>query len=173
MKAIQRYIEHFLKTLTIKESNKMKYLLLLLLPILGFSQITEIGDFKIVNGQIIWRKVYEKDLKIESQDLKLQAVGLPVMTTTFWLTDISGAELVVEKKDGRTRLTVKKIYSISSTKLDFGNVEQNVKPSYIEDIYVKKKNGAFKNGFIKKDGKLINDIIVREINALLPSNDDW
>ena len=151
----------------------MKKLLLLLLiaPVLGFGQ-TEIGNFKIKDGQVIWQKVYEEDLLIESQKLKLQAIGLPVMTTTFWLTDISGAELVVEKKDGRTRLTVKKIYSISSTKLDFGNVEQNVKPSFIEDMYIKKKNGTFKKLFIKKDGKLINDIIVREINALLPSNDD-
>src|SRR6056300_888917 len=101
---------------------KKIFLLLLFLPVLGFGQITEIGDFKIVNGQIIWQKVYDKDLKIESQDLKLQAVGLPVMTTTFWLSDISGAELVVEKKDGRTRLTVKKIYSISSTSIQIGNV---------------------------------------------------
>ena len=151
----------------------MKKLLFLLIPFLGFSQITELGNFKIVNGQVIWQKVYDKDLKIESQDLKLQALGLPSMTTTFWLSDISGAELVVEKKDGRTRLTVKKIYSISSFSLDLGDVETNVTPSYIEDIYVKKKNGSFRNGFIKKDGKLINDIIVREINALLPSNDDW
>jgi hypothetical protein len=152
---------------------KKIFLLLLFLPVLGFGQITEIGDFKIVNGQIIWQKVYDKDLKIESQDLKLQAVGLPVMTTTFWLSDISGAELVVEKKDGRTRLTVKKIYSISSTSIQIGNVRENVTPTFIEDIYIKNKNGAFRNSFIKKDGKLINDIIVREINALLPSNDDW
>lgn len=50
------------------------------------------------------------------------------MTIPFWLTGISGTELGV-KKDGRTRLTVKKIYSISSTKLDFGSVKENVKPS--------------------------------------------
>ena len=143
----------------------------MLTPVLCFGQ-TEIGNFKIKDGQVIWQKVYEEDLQIESQKLKLQAIGLPVMTTTFWLTDISGADLVVEKKDGRTRLTVRKIYSISSVSITIGDVQENVTPTYLEEIYVKKKNGEFRNSFIKKDGKLINDIIEREINALLPSNDD-
>ena len=150
---------------------KKLLLLLLLAPVLCFGQ-TEIGNFKIKDGQVIWQKVYEEDLQIESQKLKLQAIGLPVMTTTFWLTDISGADLVVEKKDGRTRLTVRKIYSISSVSITIGDVQENVTPTYLEEIYVKKKNGEFRNSFIKKDGKLINDIIEREINALLPSNDD-
>lgn len=154
----------------------MKKLLIILLiaPVLCFGQI-EIGNFKIKDGHVIWQKVYEEDLQIESQNLKLQAIGLPVMTTTFWLTDISGADLVVEKKDGRTRLTVRKIYSISSVSITIGDVQENVTPTYLEEIYVKKRNGEFRNSFIKKDGKLINDIIEREINALLPSNadDDW
>ena len=153
--------------------NKMKKLLLFLLlaPVLCFGQ-TEIGNFKIKDGQVIWQKVYEEDLQIESQNLKLQAIGLPVMTTTIWLRDISGADLIVEKKDGRTRLTVRKIYSLSSVSITIGDVQENVTPTYLEEIYVKKKNGEFRNSFIKKDGKLINDIIEREINALLPSNDD-
>lgn len=150
---------------------KKLLLFLLLAPVFGFGQ-TEIGNFKIKDGQVIWQKVYEEDLQIESQKLKLQAIGLPVMTTTIWLRDISGADLIVEKKDGRTRLTVRKIYSISSVSITIGDVQENVTPTYLEEIYVKKKNGEFRNSFIKKDGKLINDIIEREINALLPSNDD-
>ena len=157
----------------IKMIGNMKKLLIFLIPFFGFSQITEIGDFKIVNGQIIWQKVYDKDLKIESQDLKLQAVGLKAFETPPYIRDISGAELVVEKKEGRTRLTVKKIFSISSYSLDFGGVEENVKPTYLEELMVKKKDASCRKQFIKKDGKLINDIIVREINALLPSNDNW
>lgn len=38
-------------------------------------------------------KVYEEDLKIESQKIELRAVGLSTFTTTFWLTDIAGAKL--------------------------------------------------------------------------------
>ena len=145
---------------------------LLVIPTLIFGQ-KEFGNFKIENGLIMWQKVYEEDLNLESQKLSLQAIGLPTMTTTNWLQDISGAELVVEKKDGRTRVTVKKIFAVSSVKLDFGNVEQNVTPTYIEDVYVKKKNGEFRPLFLRKDGDLINTIIEREINALLPSDDDW
>ena len=29
------------------------------------------------------------------------AVGLPRMTTTFWLTDIAGAKMKVQKKEGK------------------------------------------------------------------------
>lgn len=135
---------------------------------------TEIGNFKIVDGKVIWQKVFEQDLEIESQDVELRAVGLPLMTTTFWLSDIAGAKLKVDKKDGRTRLTFSDIFSISSTKLDFGQVEQNVKPSYLNEIYVNNKKGVFKNLFLKKDGKLINDIIELKIKELLDTDsDDW
>ena len=152
----------------------MKKLLFLLIPFLGLSQITELGNFKIVNGQVIWQKVYDKDLKIESQDLKLQALGLKNFNTPPYIRDISGAELVVEKKDGRTRLTVKKIFSVSSISINWGGgIEDNVTPTYLDEFMVRKKDASFRKQFIKKDGKLINDIIVREINALLPSNDDW
>ena len=41
------------------------------------------------------------------------------------------------------------------------------------DIYVKK--GVFKRLFIRKDGEIIDDIILRSINTLIGSskNDDW
>lgn len=141
---------------------------LLVIPTLIFGQ-KEFGNFKIENGLIMWQKVYEEDLNLESQKLSLQAIDLPTMTTNQWLKDISGAELVVEKKDGRTRVTVKKIFAVSSYTLE----GINVTPTYIEEIYVKKKNGEFRPLFLKKDGDLINTIIEREINALLPSDDDW
>lgn len=150
-----------------------KLLLLFFVPIVCFGQTYEIGNFKTENGLIVWQKIYDEGLNIKSQDLKLQAIGLPTMTTTMWLQDISGAELLVEKKGNRTRLTVKKIYSVSSVSLDLGGIQENVTPTYIEDVYLKKKDGTFRKGFIKKDAKLIDDIIVREINSLVPSNDDW
>ena len=145
-------------------------LLLLLIPILSFGQ-TEHLNFKVENSQIIWQKIYDEDLDIESQEIKLQAIDLPTMTTTFWLSDISGADMKVEKKDGRTRITLSKIFSVSSTTMNFGSVLQNPKPTYAEKVYLKK--GEFKRLFIKKDGALIEEIILREIKALLPGNDDW
>ena len=64
-----------------------------------------------------------------------------------------------------------KIFSISRNTINLGNVIQNPKPTYIEEGYLKK--GEFKRLFIKKDGALIEEIILREIKALLPGNDDW
>ena len=146
---------------------------LLVIPTLIFGQ-KEFGNFKIENGLIMWQKVYEEDLNLESQKLSLQPIGLPTLTTKIWLQTLYGAELVVEKKDGRTRVTVKKIFAVSNRKPLFGSVEENVTtPTYIEDVYVKKKNGEFRPLFLRKDGDLINTIIEREINALLPSDDDW
>ena len=152
--------------------KKHAFIFFIVIPAMIFGQ-KEFGNFRINNGLIIWQKVYEEELNLESQNMSLQALGLPIMTTTIWLQDISGAELIVEKKDGRTRLTVKKIFAVSSARLDLGMVEENVTPSYIEEVYVKKKNGEFRPLFLRKDGNLINTIIEREINALLPNDDDW
>jgi len=156
-----------------KLKNMIKQLFLIIgllfLSIPTYSQ-NQFANFKIVNDQIIWQKVYEDSLTIKSQDIKLKAIGLPVMTTTFFISDITGAKLKVDRKGKRTRLTVSDIYSISSIKLDFGEVEENVKPDYAEDIYLKK--GKFKKLFLRKDGKLLNDIIVRAIKTLLDENND-
>jgi len=149
---------------------KKLILLLLFIPLVSLGQ-TEHLNFKIENSAVIWQKIYDKDLDVESQPIKLQAIGLPKMTTTFWLSDISGADMKVEKKDGRTRITLTKIFSISRNTINLGNVIQNPKPTYIEEGYLKK--GEFKRLFIKKDGALVEEIILREIKALLPGNDDW
>ena len=149
----------------------MKKLLLLLLfiPLISFSQ-TALGDFKIVDGEIIWQKVYEEKIEIESQDIILKATGYPRMTTTMWLKDLQGAKLIAEHKDGRTRITIKDIYSIDGESYDSTNPN---KPTYAHEPYVKHKKGVFKNRFIQKDGKLLNDIILKEIKNLNKPTDDW
>ena len=153
----------------------MKELILLLIFSTTLVAQTEVGNFKIVDEEIIWQKVYEEDLQIESQDIELRAVGLPTMTTTFWLTDIAGAKMKVQKKEGRTRITISEIYSISSIKLNFGGVEENVKPDYATSIYYNRRKGVFKKLFTRKDSKLINGIIEKSIDKLLPKEeqDDW
>ena len=150
----------------------MKKLIFLLLPLFAFSQ-TVIGDFKITDGEIIWQKVYDEGLEIESQEIKLKATGLPRMTTTFFLQNLEGATLVAEHKDGRTRVTIKDIYSIDGTTLTIGGVSTNPdKPIYAHEIYVKNKKGVFKPLFLKKDGKILNDIILKEIKSLT-QDDNW
>ena len=153
----------------------MKKVIALLIFSTSLSAQTEVGNFKIIDEEIIWQKAYEEDLQIQSQDIELRAVVLPTMTTTFWLSDISGAKMKVQKKEGRTRITISDIYSISSIKIDLGSLEQNVKPMYATSVYYNRKKGVFKKLFIKKDNKLINDIIEKSIDKLLPNEeqDDW
>ena len=153
----------------------MKKVIALLIFSTSLSAQTEVGNFKIIDEEIIWQKAYEEDLQIQSQDIELRAVGLPTMTTTFWLSDISGAKMKGQKKEGRTRITISDIYSISSIKIDLGSVEQNVKPMYATWVYYNRKKGVFKKLFIRKDNKLINDIIEKSIDKLLPNEeqDDW
>ena len=153
----------------------MKKTLLILLLSTSVVAQTELGNFKLDDGKIIWQKVYEQDLPLESQDIELRAVGLPTMTTTFWLSDIAGAKMRVQKKEGRTRITLRDIYSVSSIKIDLGVVEENVKPVYASDIYYKRNKNSFIKLFVRKDAKLIDEIIERAIKELLPSeeDDDW
>jgi len=150
----------------------MKKLILLLIPLVSFGQ-TVVGDFKIVDGEIIWQKIYQERLEIESQEIKLKATGLPSFTTTFFLQNLEGATLVAEHKDERTRITIKDIYSIDNTSISIGGVSTNPdKPTYAQEIYVKNKKGVFKTLFLKKDGKILNDIILKEIKSLTQV-DDW
>ena len=152
----------------------MKKLLLLLLfiPLVSFGQ-TIVGDFKINNGEIIWQKIYNDSLKIESQDLILKPIGLP-FNTTIYLKQVSNAKLIVDHKNGRTRLTVKNIYAIDDASYTIYGVTTNPdKPTYAHEIYVKNRKGVFSSKFLKKDGKLLNDIIEREIKSLTTKDDDW
>ena len=93
------------------------------------------------------------------------------MTTTFFIQDISGAKLKVQKKDGRTRLTVSEMISTPSAKINTGYVEETGKDMYAEDFYVNRK-GIFKKLFIKKDAEIIHNIILGEITRLLGDDDD-
>ena len=99
------------------------------------------------------------------------------MTTTFWLTDIAGAKMKIQKKEGRTRVTISDMYSISSTKLNLYGVEQNIKPEYASKWYYNRRKGVFKKLFVKKDSKLINNIIEKSIKKLFQNEEeddgDW
>jgi hypothetical protein len=133
----------------------------------------EVGNFKAENGKVVWQKVYEEDLPLESGEIKLRAVGLPRMTTTIFITQLQGADMKVEKKEGRTRITITNIFSFFSTSVSTGSYTIEGNPNtYAGDIYVSKNSGAFKKKFLKKDGRILNEIIEREISDLLPK-DDW
>lgn len=149
--------------------------LLYLIFLISFPSIAqfEVGSFKAENGKVVWQKVYDGDLPLESGEIKLRAIGLPRMTTTIFITQLTGADMKVEKKEGRTRITITNIFCVLSTSMSTGSFTIDGNPvTYAGEIYVSKNTGAFKKKFLKKDGRILNDIIEREITDLLPK-DDW
>ena len=127
-------------------------------------------NFKIQSGEIIWQRIYNDSLNISSQDLILKPTGLP-FSTTIYLKQVSQAKLIVNHKDGRTRLTVRNIASIDDAEYTILNSTTNSnKPTYAHEIYARK--GVFSKKFIKKDGKTLNDIILKEIDFLIEEN-NW
>ena len=90
--------------------KKLK-LLLLIVPMLSVGQSefkTKFGTFDYVNG-VRYRAIFNQEMDIESQTIKIKAkvtgIGYPVRS----------AYLKVEKKDGRTRVTVSN-FSIGDVK---------------------------------------------------------
>tara|TARA_B100001250_G_scaffold358600_1_gene335023 strand:- start:364 stop:825 length:462 start_codon:yes stop_codon:yes gene_type:complete len=151
----------------------MKQLMLFLLLSIGLNAQNKVGNFKVSDNKIIWQKVYNKSLNINSQIITLRDLNLPRRSTNFWIKSIRGAKLKVEKKVNKTRLTVSDIYSIPRHYFTFGwffGVEQNITPKYIEEKYLMKQN--FKEKFIKEDAKFIDQIIQREIKSLFQTDDE-
>ena len=54
-------------------------------------------------------------------------------------------------------------------------MSENLKPVFASDIYYKRNKNSFIKLFVRKDAKLIDEIIERAIKELLPSeeDDDW
>ena len=103
--------------------NKKKLLFLLLIPLVSFGQ----GNFKITsNNELVWEKIIDEDIKIESQDINLKSTTNKVI----YLRDINSAELIVQHKNGKTRFYVKNIKS--KTSLDY-------EPDNIDGVVINKK----------------------------------
>lgn len=143
---------------------------IVLLGILFFSsdiiaQAAEHLNFKIINGEIVWQKVFSEDLNLNDRELYLEAGGRHLMTDTFWFSALQGATLNVKKQDGKTWLIVRKIYAntrSNSSGLTFFQEKQMASEVYLE-------NGSLNRQFIQTDGQLIQDIIETSL-ALLASN---
>lgn len=134
----------------------------------------EVGSFKAENGKVVWQKVYDGDLPLESGEIKLRAIGLPRMTTTIFITQLTGADMKVEKKEGRTRITITNICAyLNYSAMGRAAYADEGTCTYAGEGYISQNSGAFKKKFLKKDGRILNEIIEREINDLLPKDDDW
>ena len=135
---------------------KKLILLLLFIPLISFGQ----GNFKITsNNELVWEKIVDEDIKIESQEINLQSTTKKVI----YLRDIKSAELIVQHKNGKTRFYVKNIKS--KTPLDD-------EPENIDGTVINKK-GVFKKFFISRgDYKFLEESINKSIESLIEEN-NW
>lgn len=133
-----------------------KLLFLLLIPLVSFGQ----GNFKITsNNELVWEKIIDEDIKIESQEINLQSTTKKVI----YLRDIKSAELIVQHKNGKTRFYVKNIKS--KTPLDD-------EPDNIDGTVINKK-GLFRKFFISRgDYKFLEESINKSIESLIEEN-NW
>ena len=158
----------------------MKKLLFLLLfiPFISFGQISidmEYGTFDYYNG-VRYRIIQEKDLNIVSQSINLNVevahIGYPIRT----------ADLKVEKKDGRTRLTFTN-FSIGninskSTRTN-GNMEYEVNYAdyyQINNVTMDSNLQNFKKSFINKYAQRLENAILNAVSNIISNNeleDDW
>ena len=131
-----------------------KLLFLLLIPLVSFGQ----GNFKITsNNELVWEKIIDEDIKIESQDINLKSTTNKVI----YLRDINSAELIVQHKNGKTRFYVKNIKS--KTSLDY-------EPDNIDGVVINKK-GEFRKFFVSRgDYKFLEESINNAINSLIEEN---
>ena len=152
----------------------MKKLIILFIS-LNLNAQNKVDNFKVLNNKIIWQKIYKKSLDINSQLITLRVLDFSSKKSNLWIKSLRGAKLKVEKKPNQTRLSVIDIYSIPKYYFTFGwffGIEQNVSPTYIEKKYL--FNGKLREKFIKKDARIIDEIIQTEINSILSFNDsEW
>ena len=132
-----------------------KILFFLLIPLISFSQ----GNFKITsNSELVWEKIIDEDIKIESQEINLQSTT----KQAIYLRDIKSAELIVQHKNGKTRFYVKNIKS--KTPLDD-------EPDNIDGVVINKKKRVFRKFFISRgDYKFLEESINNAINSLIEEN---
>ena len=112
--------------------------------------------FKIVGGDIEWQKVYEKDLNIEPQTIFFSK---PSKLGGIYINRCEQADLYVEKKDGRTRLRVKKFL---------------FKPDLERVATIALTKKGFRKSFVKRDAKILEGMIQKTIDDLLEAGEsDW
>ena len=147
------------------------------LPIVGFSQSeikTKFGTFDYYNG-VRYRAIFNQDMDIESQTIKIKAnitgIGYPVRS----------ASMKVEKKDGRTRVTVTN-FSIgdveSSGAVLVGNVivgDDDTEYYQPDNVTWNDRKQSFRRSFVNRYSFQLEETIINAIKRMKDSNknDDW
>jgi len=176
-------MKNLLLILTKNTTMKRLLLILLCLPMIftdsyaqsSFVTNSGIGTFDYVNG-VSYRAIFNEDLDIKSQIIKIKAnvtlIGYPMRS----------AKMEVEKKEGRTRITVTNfdIGDVSSSgAVIVGNVVMggdDTEYYKMDNVVWNEKKQMFRKSFVTKYSKKLEDSILLAIERLHNANssdDDW
>jgi hypothetical protein len=142
---------------------------------------TEKGSFEYVNG-VRYRTIFDKDLNIDSQYILItsnfSAFGFPVRS----------AKMTVEKKEGRTRITVtdfsvgevsSSVSAVSGQSLGgvfYGNSVSDKEKHKMDNKVWDEGKQTFKNSFVNSYSQLLERSILMTIDRIIQdkeSDDDW
>ena len=147
-------------------------ILLTLITILSLSISS--AQYKIVQNEMVWQMVYEKDLNIESQKITYKGFSAWSDAFIYW---IQTADMIVEKKDGRTRVTVKNWATANKTSIGVvgggiiagGTIEYN-----LSRMAIKRKKQVIRKSFLGEPARKLHNQ-TREIIGQLHNgeNNDW
>lgn len=125
----------------------------ILLLVISFTASAQIGNFKKTsNDKLVWVKIYNEVLDIESQTIELS--GPSKFNSPIYMRDLKEAKMTVEVKDGKTRVYISNIMmaNIIGSDLRVLNVP-NLED--ISPVVISKRKGAFRKdvNFFKRMSK--------------------
>jgi hypothetical protein len=147
--------------------------------------------FKIINFELVWQRVFESQASSENLERYFRRSGIfkhietgPNELSGFLsYFNAKGAEVsgilqpytrnalfsafaVVDVKDGRYRVTIKKMMILNYYQ------DQNVKFSY-EDVVFKSRQYEIKPSFLNNEAKVMNEVLTRMFKQNPEENDNW
>ena len=143
----------------------IKKIITTLVLLIGFTASSQAGNFKKTsNNKLVWVKIYDKVLDIESQTIDLTAPSS--FNTAIYLKTIKNARMTVEVKEGRTRIYIDRIMNGNIIGTNLRILDSPVLED-ISPVVISGKKGAFKKFFIKRDAKKLDKIISNAIDSLI------
>lgn len=157
---------------------------LLICALLASLMASAQGSFKVEEGAIVWQKVFEGEPtphmltdavvndnvitgKLSRHSINFKAQGISAMNAPFIVQDLVNANVIIDKKDGRYRVTLSQLVSLN-TNAALGPIDQ---PVSFERLFLKKDALTTRGALVKA-----MDIIDVDFDSLFKpkkSNEDW
>jgi hypothetical protein len=175
--------------------KKISLLLVALIILRSIYGQTDTNNFKIIDGDIIWQKIYETTMSkdtllslfessglftrievskqfmgdLKKMDADIKGAGYDKMAVPMYIPNkyITGF-LTVDFREGKYRVTIKNIKLIQ--KADYSLAEQGEETSL--NTYAVKGDNEFKSAFLKAPSKIYNYTFEKAF-AIKETDDNW